>query len=108
MNGELTEVLLDLCGKLTRGCEHERASGSARLADQPVQDGQQECRRLSASGHCAGKQVPALERRRNRLLLDGRRARESQLPCSLQEIGVQLESGKRHWIRIELSKRRVR
>ena len=43
------------------------------LADQPVEDRQQERGGLAAAGHRAGEQVAALERRRNGVGLDRRR-----------------------------------
>ena len=69
---------------------------AALLAHEAMENGEQKRCRLAAARHRAGQEVAALERRRNRLLLDGRRAREAQLPGASEQVGVQLESGERH------------
>jgi hypothetical protein len=79
MYGELGEVLLDLRRQLARRREDERARHAAPLADQPVGDREEEGGRLSAAGHRAGEDVAAVDRRRDRLLLNGRRAGEAEL-----------------------------
>ena len=93
---KLLQVLLDLRGQLAGGGQHEGARGAARLSHQPVQDWQQERGGLAASRHRTGEEVPALERRRDGLLLNGRRAREAQFLGATEQIGVQLESSERH------------
>ena len=79
VHGELAEVLVDLRRQLARRREDERARRAAPLAEEPLQDRQQERRGLAAAGHRAGEHVAARERRRDGVLLDGRRAGEAEL-----------------------------
>ena len=79
VHGQLPEVRVDLGGELAGRGEDERPRGAPRLAHQAVQDRQAERRRLAAAGGGAGEDVPALHRGRDRLLLDGGRAREAEL-----------------------------
>ena len=61
VDGELVRVLLDLRGELARGREDERAGDAALLADQAVQDREQERGGLAAARHRAGEHVAALD-----------------------------------------------
>ena len=93
---EIVEVLEDLRRQLARRREDQRARRAARLADQLVQDRQQERRRLAAAGHRAGEHVPALERRRNRICLDRRRTGEPEILQTAEQVGVELELAEWH------------
>ena len=96
MHGQRVEVLEDLRRELARRRQHERARRAARLADQPVQDGQQKGRGLAAAGLRAGEHVAPGHRRRNRLGLNRRRPREAELTDSLEQIGMEAKRGKGH------------
>ena len=84
-------MLVDLRGELARGRDDERARDAARLAEEALQDRQQERRRLAAARHRAGEDVPALDRGRDRVLLDRGRHGEAHLVDAAQEIGVKVE-----------------
>ena len=84
VDGQRVEILEDLRRELAGGREDERAGRAARLLDQAMQDGQEECRGLAAARLSACEHVTAGERRRNRVLLDGRGLDEAQLANGLQ------------------------
>ena len=92
VHGQVVEVLEDLRGQLAGRRQDERARGAAGLVDQPVEDGQQERRRLAAPGHRAGEHVPPLERGRDGVGLDRCRTGEPELLDSLEEARVELEA----------------
>src|SRR5229473_4451578 len=96
-------MLVDLCRELARWSENERARRAARLGHEAVEDGQDERGGLAAARHGAGEKVAALHRRRDRVGLDGRGARETELLDALEEVGMELERRKRHeaWIRFQ-------
>ena len=93
---ELVQVLKDLRGQFTRRRDDQRARGAARLVQQPVQNGQQERGGFAAAGHGAGNQVAPLERRRNRVRLDGRGTREAEVFDTGEETRVELECTEWH------------
>ena len=70
----------------------------AGLVDQPVQDRQQERRRLSAARHGAGEHVPSRKRRRDGIGLDRCRAGEAELLDALQKARVEVETTERHGV----------
>ena len=82
---ELAQVLLDLSGELAGGGQDEGARHAATLGHEPVEDGQQERRRLAAPRHGAGQHVAAL-----------RGAGEAHLLDAAEEIGVKPERRKWH------------
>jgi len=96
VHGELAQVLLDLSGELAGGGQDEGARHTATLGHEPVEDGQQERRRLAAPRHGTGQDVATLEARRNGVLLDRRGAGEAHLLDAAEEIGVKPERGKWH------------
>ena len=98
VHGEVVEVLEDLRRQLARRREHQRARRAARLVDQLVQDRQQERRRLAAAGHRAGEHVAPVERRRDGVGLDGRRARETEVLEAFEQVGMKLEVAERHGV----------
>jgi len=61
-----------------------------------VQDGQQECGGLAATGHGAGQEVAAGHRGRYRVGLDGGRFGEAEVVDAAEEIGVKLQTAERH------------
>ena len=54
---QIVQVLQHLSRELACGCEHESPSGSARLVDQPMEDGQEEGGSLPASCHRTGQHI---------------------------------------------------
>jgi hypothetical protein len=98
VDGDARQVLEDLRGKFARRREHEGARRAARFRDEPGEDRQQERRGLAAARHRAGQQVAALERRRNRVDLDGGRLHETEVFDALEEVGMELEVAERHGI----------
>ena len=88
-------VLLDLRRELARRRQDERARHAALLADQVVEDRQQERGRLAAAGHGAGEDVAALHGGRDGVGLDGRGAREAHFAHAAQKLRVKSELGKR-------------
>ena len=91
VDGQLPRVLLDLRGQLAGRGQDQRARRAALLSDQAVQDREQEGGRLAAAGHGAGEHVASLHGRRDRVVLDRRRAREAHFLDAAQEIGVESE-----------------
>ena len=85
------EILQDLCGELTGRGEDQGPGGAARLADEAVQDRQEEGRGLAAPGHGAGEDVPAGQGGRHRLRLDRGRPGKAELLDSLEETGMELQ-----------------
>ena len=77
MHGELAEMLVDLRCQLTSRRQDERPRRATRLRHEPVQDRQQERRRLATPRHGAGEQIAAFHGGRNGLLLNGSGAREA-------------------------------
>ena len=73
------------------GVRIERARRAALLADQPVQDREQERGGLAAAGHGAGEHVAALHGGRDRVVLDRRRAGEAHFLDAAQEIRMESE-----------------
>ena len=96
VHGEIVQVFDDLRRQLARRRQHQRARRPARLVHQAVQDRQQKRRGLAAAGHRAGEQVLAGERQRNRVGLNGRRPRETEIFQPLQQAGMQSEMGEWH------------
>ena len=92
VDGELLEVLVDLRGQLARGGQDERARRSARLADETVQDRQEEGGGLAATGRGGGHEVPPGHDGRDRLVLDGGRALEALVLDRAEQVGVQHEA----------------
>ena len=88
---EGVEVVENLRRQLTRRGEHQRPGRSARPGHQPVDQRQQEGRRLAAAGLRTGDEIPSLERRRNRLRLDRRRAGESEVLDRTEKSRIQFE-----------------
>ena len=70
--------------------------GAARLAEEPVQDRQQERGGLAAAGHGAGEHVAAGERGRDGVVLDRGGAGEAELARGAHDGGVEAEGGERH------------
>ena len=93
---EVVEVFDDLRRELARRRQHERARRAARLADQAVEDRQQKRRGLAAAGHGAGEQVLAGHRERNRVSLNRRRSRKTEIFEPLEQAGMESEFGKWH------------
>src|SRR5205085_7249441 len=73
----------------------QRARRPARLADQLVQDRQQERDGLAAPGHRAGEDVLAFESRWNRVGLDRRGPDEPEVLQTAEQVGVKLELAER-------------
>jgi hypothetical protein len=93
---EVLQVFLDLCGELTGWRDDERPRCPARLADQPVEDREQEGRRLAASSLGASEDVPAFDGGGKRFGLNRRGTGETELLDTAEETGMQLETGERH------------
>jgi len=93
---QLLTMLVDLRRQLARGREHESACPPARLADQAIQDRQQEGGGLAAAGHRAGEDVAPPTGRGDGVLLDGRGNDEAQRVDCTQELGVKVERRERH------------
>ena len=89
VHGQLAQMLVDLRRQLARRREDQRARRAALLADQPVENRQQERRGLAAAGHGAGEHVLAGDGRRNGVVLNRRRSLETELFDAAQEIGVE-------------------
>src|SRR5581483_4247858 len=96
VHGEILQMLIDLRGELTRRRQDERTRRAATLPEDPLHDGKEERRRLAAARHRTGADVASGERRRDGLLLDRCRARESELADRAEEGGVEVERGERH------------
>ncbi len=97
MRGQRAHVLEDLRRQLT-GSASAPARGvpGAGLLEQPVQDGEQECRGLAAAGLGAGEQIPPVHGGGNRIGLDGRGAREPELVNTLEKVLVEVKRGEWH------------
>ena len=93
---QLVQIFQDLRRELARRCEHQRARRPTRLVDQPVENRQQEGGSLAAPRHRAREHVPALERGRDGLRLNGRRTDEAKLLDAFEETGMELETAERH------------
>src|SRR5687767_8932551 len=65
---------------------------------EPMQDREQEGRRLPAPRHRAGEHVPALHRGGDRVLLDRGGTGEAELAQAANEVGMQAERCERHGI----------
>jgi hypothetical protein len=87
-------LAVDLRRQLARRRHDQCPRHASRLLAQALHDRQQERRRLAAAGHRGGEHVAALERDRDRLLLDRRRAGEAERVDGAQQVGVQPEIGK--------------
>ena len=97
---QLLEVRQDLGGQFARRRQHQRARRAPRLGHHAVEDGQQERGGLAAARHRAGQHVLAGGGRRDRLVLDRRRALEAQFLDAAQEVGMERELGEWHAISI--------
>jgi hypothetical protein len=84
-------VLLDLRGELARRRDDERARATAWLADEAMKDREQERCCLAAPRHRAREDVTSLDRGRNRVRLNRRRAGEPELLHATEEVGMQAE-----------------
>ena len=93
---QIVEVFDDLRRQLPRRRQHERTRRPARLINQAVKNGQQKGGGFPAAGHRAGEQILAVERGRNGVGLNRRRARETEVFEALEEIGMKSEIGKWH------------
>ena len=98
MDGQAVQILENLGRELSRGREDERARRPTRLCHQLVEDRQKERRRLAAAGHRTGEQIAALERRRDRIGLNGRGLHETEVFDSPDQVGVELEVAERHGV----------
>ena len=85
MDREIAQVFLDLRGQLARRCDDQGARGAARLADETVQDREQERGGLAAPGLGAAEDVAALDGRRERFGLDWRGTGETELFDTAEE-----------------------
>ncbi len=94
MGGERRQVLGDLRRQLAGGSQHQGSRGAGRPAAQPLQDGQQEGRRLAAAGHRAGEHVAPGEGRRDRLDLDRSGLDEAEVLDAAQQLGGEAKGSK--------------
>ena len=76
--------LVDLRGQLPGRGQDEGARGAPRLAEQPVEDGQDEGGGLAAARHGAAEHVAALHDGRDGLVLDGRGLHEAEVVHAAQ------------------------
>ena len=84
MAGELHQMLVDLRRELAGGSEDEAAGDAWRLVGEAVQDGQQERRRLAASGHGTGEDVAAGHGRGDGIQLNGGGLRKAHVRNTLE------------------------
>ena len=96
VHGKVVQVLDDLRRQLASRRQHERARGAARLVDQPMQNRQQERRRLAAAGRRACEQVAAGQRERNRVGLNRGRSGEAEIFQTPKKARMEGEAAKRH------------
>ena len=86
------EGLAHLEGELSRGSEHERLR-RLLLEVELAEDGQREGRRLAGAGLREADDVPPLEQRRDRRLLDRRRVLVAELLEALEDSLVEPQVG---------------
>src|SRR5437868_4284398 len=80
----------NLRGELSRRSHHQRSRFPARLANEMVENRQQERGGLAASCHGAGKNVPPLESSRDCFSLNWCRSLEAQLSKTFVKTGIEL------------------
>ena len=93
---EVVEIFENLRRELTCRREHERTRHAARAIQQLVEDGKEKRGGLAAARHRAGEEIAALERRRDRVGLNGRRPREPEIFEATEQTGMQFEMAERH------------
>ena len=95
VNRHVVHALMDLRRQFAGRRQDEGTRGAPRLRHQLMEDRQQERVRLAAARHGAGQQILPLERRRDGIGLDRRRARETKFLEATLQVGVQREAGER-------------
>src|SRR5437763_1362432 len=96
VHGEIAQMLVDLRRELTRRREDQRPGRPALLAEQSLEDRQEEGRGLAAASHRRREDILAGHGRRDGVALDRRRPREAELLDAAEEIGVKSKGGKWH------------
>ena len=91
VDGQRVEIFENLRRELAGRRKDERASRTPRLVDQPVQDRQQERRRLATAGLRRGNHVLALQRRRNCFSLNRGGPDETEFLDALEKRGMKPE-----------------
>ena len=96
VTAQLLALLADLPRQFPRGHQHQGtgAGALALLADQALQDGQQESGRLAAAGGGIDEQIAPLQGQGNGLLLHGGGRLEAHLVDGLEQTLVQVKIGK--------------
>jgi hypothetical protein len=89
---EPPDLRVDLDRQLAGGRQDQDQRASARLFEQPLQDGQREGRRLAGPGLGQAHDVPSLETGRNRLDLDRPGFIEARGPDAAIEAGIEAEA----------------
>ena len=79
VHGEVAQMLVDLRGELARRREDQRPRRPALLAEQSLEDRQEESRGLPAAGLRRREDVFSGHGRRDGIALDRRRPREAEL-----------------------------
>ena len=95
---QTVQVVVDLQREFTRRGEYQRPRRASAEAHEVVEDGEEECRGLSASRGRAGQEIPTFHGVGNGLRLNGGRSCEAQVRDASNECRVKLECSKCHCI----------